>query len=95
MFFGVVVGGFVGGLGLVLSVSMCHPKLLSLKYPVVGAVIGAVSAQLFEPSISTQFSEHPESPFLAFAIWQAAVGTYLYAICTYPDKSQPEDSPSV
>jgi hypothetical protein len=84
------VGGLIGGIGLVLCVSTCYGRLISPKYLFGGAVIGSVGALAFAPWV-TLFKSHlnsytPNPPLLAFAIWQAAMGTYLYAICTNADK---------
>ena len=92
----VCVGGLIGGLGLVLCVSTCYGRLLSPKYLFCGAVIGCFSALSFAPWLRTTYpnSDGPDPLFLlAFAIWQAAVGTYLYAICTAANQeAQPEGS---
>ena len=93
----VYVGGIVGGLGLVLCASICYWRLILPKYLFGGAVIGAVSALPFAPWLrlytSHLNSPPPTPPLLAFAIWQAAVGTYLYAICTEAsEKKWPAES---
>ena len=91
LLFPACVGGFIGGLGLVLCVSVCYRPLLSAEYVFRGAKIGAVSALAFVPWLWSFFanlnSGDPPQWLLtgAFAIWQAAVGTYLYAICYRAD----------
>jgi hypothetical protein len=93
------VGGLIGGLGLVLCVSICQRRVFSPKYLLGGAVVGFVSALSFAPWLKSFYSNingYPSQPLLllAFAIWQAAVGTYLYAICTHvnDEKSQMVES---
>jgi hypothetical protein len=66
------ISGLVGGVGLVLCAAICYPRLLSPRYLCCGGALGAICALPFEwwsDSTST-------------AIWQAVVGTYLYAICS-------------
>lgn len=66
------ISGLVGGVGLVLCAAICYPRLLSPRYFCFGGVLGAICGlpfQWWSDSTST-------------AIWQAVVGTYLYAICT-------------
>jgi len=66
------VSGLVGGVGLVLCAAICYPHLLSPRFLCCGAALGTISVLPFRwwcDSTST-------------AIWQAIVGTYLYAICT-------------
>jgi|SRR5579863_1430232 len=66
------ISGLVGGVGLVLCAAICYPRLLSPGYLCCGGALGALCALPFEwwsDSTST-------------AIWQAVLGTYLYAICT-------------
>lgn len=89
-----MVGGFIGALGLVLCVAICYPSLFSMKYLAFGALIGFLCGALFGPwarvYMATEFSmsTNPDVPLsqmpvMAFAVWQAAVGTYLYALCLY------------
>jgi hypothetical protein len=66
------ISGLVGGVGLVLCAAICYPRLLSPRYLCCGGALGAICVLPFERwSVST-----------STAIWQAFVGTYLYAICT-------------
>jgi len=92
-----LIGGFIGALGLVLSVAICYPSLFSVKYFALGASIGTLCGALFEPwvkvYVATDFrmSTNPnvalgQIPVTAFAVWQAALGTYLYALCAYAKK---------
>lgn len=88
------VGGFIGGLGLALCLSICNARLFSLKYLFGGGVIGCLSAMSFVPWLrlfyahnNSGLSEHQPTLLFAFAIWQAAVGTYLYAICAATTKN--------
>lgn len=80
------VAGAIAGFGLVLCVAMCRRSLFSQRYTFRGAVVGCVSALAFVPCFkhvrgfvfgSLDVREPALLP-LAFAIWQAAVGTYLY-----------------
>ena len=97
-----VVGGFIGGLGLFLSASICYPRFLLLQYLsgcLGGVLLGSVSGLAFVPWLHDCFDHLYSSasmPLLVqgVAVWQAAVGTYLYAICNYMDKPQPEESRS-
>ena len=90
---GLSAGGIIGGLGCVLSISTCYGRLLSPDYLFRGAGVGAVSALAFGPWL-VSFYLHIGSPvdplqpslLFAFAVWQAAVGTYLYSICTGNDE---------
>ena len=45
--FAVCVGGLFGGLGLALSVSICHRRLLTPPFLVVALIVGAVAALPF------------------------------------------------
>jgi hypothetical protein len=84
------VGGSIGGLGLVLCAVVCHPSLFSLKRAAYGSLIGSIAGLAFAPWTQIYMVQHygdninrvfPKTvPILAFAIWQAAVGTYLYLI---------------
>jgi hypothetical protein len=90
----VCVGDLIGGLGLVLCVSTCDRRLLSSKYIFRGAKIGAVSALGFVPWLwwfyANLNSTAPPQWLLicAFAIWQGAVGKYLYEICTDTNRKE-------
>jgi len=97
------VGGLIGGVGLVLCAATCHRRLLSPMYVFGGAVIGSLSALEFVPWVSLYYSHlgRPDDPrgdlelplMLAFAIWQVAVGAYLYKIARDSDEeAQPRDS---
>jgi len=91
------VGGFIGGLGLVLSLATCYGRLLSLKYLLRAAAVGTASALPFAfwtVAYAPLNSIHRDVfPLLvpAFAIWQAVVGTYLYAICTKVNEKIPSE----
>lgn len=86
---GMCVGGAVGGLGVTLCAAAGRPRLLSPKHAISAAAIGAVAA------LSFVFSGRGESTHLllgrrcAFAIWQAAVGTYLYTVCSRIKRDDP------
>jgi hypothetical protein len=96
------VGGFIGGVGLVLSAATCYGQRISPKHVFRGAVVGVISALPFAfwtaVYTSNVMSPHDVEarPLLvpAFAIWQAGVGTYLYAICTDANRRAPPDAPA-
>lgn len=84
-------GGLVGGFGLVLCAAIGHRRLFSWLYVLGGGVIGSLTGLAFAPfveaynfhiehSINGRFDAEPPSLLFAFAVWQAVVGTYLYAI---------------
>lgn len=96
------LGGFISGIGLVLCVSTCRRRLLSRKYIFRGAKISTIGALAFAPwlwSFLANLNNYRPPQWLlicAFAIWQATVGTYLYAIYTGIAKgAQPEGSQRV
>jgi hypothetical protein len=82
------LGGLIGGLGVVLSVSTCYRRLQSREYLLRGAKVGGVSALAFAPWMGwfVLSMNGPDPPqwllICAFAIWQGAVGKYLCEICT-------------
>jgi hypothetical protein len=79
------VGGFIGGAALVLCTSICSPELASAKYLAAGALAGLFSSLSFLPYFDQYemiFAQgYGSRPVLAFAFWEAMVGTYLYAVC--------------
>lgn len=83
------VGGLVGGLGIVLCASICHPRLLSSwDYLLSGGAVGAAAGLAFVPSLATFYTDPFESTpphAAAFAVWQAAMGALLYGICSRSD----------
>jgi len=90
------VGGLVGGAGLALMFGIVRPRLLSRWLRV--AAVGAVAALPFGSWLTMHVRclngvEEPQQPIRllwSFAIWQAAVGTYLYAICAWDaERAQP------
>ena len=78
-------GGLTGGLGLVFSASMCFRPIGRRKYYAWGAVIGVFSAAGFVKQVA-EFESNVNTfvglPIGAFAFWEAAMGTYLFAICS-------------
>jgi hypothetical protein len=92
------VGGLIGGLGSVLCASIGCEKLISIRPLFGGSLIGAISALPFSPWLNLFYSNlngpPPPPPFAAFAIWQAVVGTYLYAICTHANKKEVQSEAS-
>ncbi len=93
-----VLGGFIGGIGLVLCASVCFPQLVSVKYLAIGAIIGVCSALTLEPSIEI-YELHltsgvfPPTPIRAFALWEATMGTYLFAISMLAPVRGTDDPP--
>jgi hypothetical protein len=82
------IGGFFGGLGVSLAVAIGYRKLRSVLYLPLGGIIGAVAALPFGASLHSCAGIDPKPVarvHLSFAIWQAAVGTYLYTVCA-PEK---------
>lgn len=93
-----VLGGFIGGIGLVVCASACIPQLASVKYLAIGAIIGVCSALAFEPSLeiyelNMPSGEFPPAPIRAFAFWEAMMGTYLFAISTLAPVRGTDDPP--
>ncbi len=85
------LAGFIGGAGLALSFGIVHRRLLTGRCLLRVASIGAVAALPFVFWLAhlvrmndPDDSQQPLRRMWAFAIWQAVVGTYLYAICTRP-----------
>ena len=72
------VGGMVGGLGVTLTAAIGKPRLLSPKYLVTSCALGAVSAVPL--ALWLRLSREPHALMWSFALWQAAMGTYLSAI---------------
>ena len=81
------VGGLIGGIALVLSTSLCCPKLYSEEFILSGAIIGTVSSFTFFPYFDRYeriFDQgYGSRPVFAFALWQALMGAYLFAVCTH------------
>jgi hypothetical protein len=82
------VGGLVGGLGLVLCVSIGNRASFSLMRLTVGGLVGSISGWSFAPWVHAYYAYDlnrgplagPPTPGYAFAIWQFAMGTYLYGL---------------
>ena len=87
----VLVGGALGGLGITLSCAVQYRQLLSRSRLIGAALIGGLAALPFSSLVAPFGRPDPRLVVLAFAIWEAAVGTYLYAICTGTDQ-EPKDS---
>jgi hypothetical protein len=89
------VGGLVGALGLVLCVSIGERSLFSVKHFIIGALVGSFSGLSFASWTQLDYATDlnrgpmagPPTPMNAFAIWQAAVGTYLYWISLHAKQS--------
>ena len=97
----VAVGGLVGGLGIALAASICHRGLLSPRHLLAAALTGCVGALPFGFWLKSYYLHlggwpDPLQPVrlqYAFAIWQAAVGTCLYAVCTRAKKKALPENP--
>ena len=92
------MGGFIGGLGVALSASVCHRRLLSPTWLLAAALTGCAAALPFGFWLRSYYLtlNSPDDPLqplrlrYAFAIWQGAVGTYLYAVCTRAKEKAPQ-----
>lgn len=91
-----ILGGLIGGVGLVVCAWVCISAIFSIKHFAGGAIVGACTALTFEPSIA-QYELHlngrgdPPTPTASFALWQAAMATYLFAISVFVLKgSEPQ-----
>jgi len=87
----VLVGGALGGLGITLSCAVQYRQLLSRLRLIGGALVGGLAALPFSSLVAPFGQPDRHRVVLAFAIWEAAVGTYLYANCTSTDQ-EPKDS---
>ena len=82
------LAGLVGGWSIAVAIGIAQPHLLSRWRLTGAAVIGFLAALSFGPWLasfrlsinSVPDSLQPTRLKYAFAIWQAAVGTYLYTI---------------
>jgi hypothetical protein len=79
------LGGFIGGIGLVFCANVQFPRLVSVKYFAIGAIVGVCSAIAFIPSVGFYESHLNRGGFLpapisAFAFWEATMGTYFFAL---------------
>jgi len=76
--------GLIGGVGVAGLTSLDAPRLRTLPSLAAAGVIGAVFALPFalyaKPLDFIPFSEETVVR-VSFALWQAAVGTYVYRIC--------------
>lgn len=80
------LAGLVGGCGIAVALGITYPHLLSRARLAGAAVIGFSAALSFGPWLesfrlhinSTPDPLQPMRLESAFAIWQAAVGTYVY-----------------
>ncbi len=87
----VLVGGALGGVGATLSCAVQYRQLLSRSHLLGAALVGGLAALSFSSVVAPFGRPDRRLVVLAFAILEAAVGTYLYAICTSTDK-EPTDS---
>ena len=78
-------GGLVGGLAITASAGISQSRLLSLPHLAAGCVIGGIAAAPlgFWLDLVEQSSL---GVMLSFGVWQAAMGTYLYAACANAKK---------
>jgi hypothetical protein len=87
---GACFGGLVGGMGVTLATSIGYPRLRSRRYLMGGGAIGCLAALPFSMWLYLQSKDSNDAYLwlhISFAIWQAAVGTYLYAVCAHVEKS--------
>jgi hypothetical protein len=90
----VFAGGATGGVGVTLSCAVLYTQLLSRSRLLVAALVGGLAALPFS-AVAIPFGRPDQRLVtLAFAIWEAAVGTYLYAICTSTDKEARDSNSS-
>lgn len=82
-YFGFCLAGLAGGLGVALADSICRPKLLAPKHLAAAALIGSAAGLPFGAWAMRSESATYLAYMGSFAIWQASVGTYLYAVCTH------------
>ncbi len=87
----VFLGGAVCGAGVTASCAVQYRQLLSRSRLLGAALVGGLAALPFSPLVAPFGRPDPRLVALAFAIWEAAVGTYLYAMCTSTRK-EPCDS---
>jgi hypothetical protein len=70
--------GLVGGLGVAISTAIGCRTLIHARPLLLMAATGAVAALAFQLPF---FTQGPDAAMVwPFAIWQAAVGTLLYAL---------------
>lgn len=82
------MGGLIGGFGVAMAVGIARPNIRSRWKLITAAVIGLLAALPFEPWLSARKFGLYDPPALTpaqeaalqypFAVWQAAVGTYVY-----------------
>jgi hypothetical protein len=75
----ICVAGAIGALGLMAVTAILFSDLIELRYLVAAVVLGAIAA------VPLAMNERPNGSLavpaaVGFAVWQAVVGTYLYAI---------------
>ncbi len=77
----ICIGGVIGGLGVALSLSIGH--VFRWRYVIGAALIGCLAALPFGLLVGSEAADPNRPHFvhlaLCFAIWQSAVGSYLYA----------------
>lgn len=86
------LAGLVGGLGVCLASGIVNRCLLSRRYLLAACLVGCVAALPFglwlgEIHRALSINAHEDALqatrlLCSFAIWQAAVGAYLYVVCT-------------
>jgi hypothetical protein len=72
-----IVAGFAGGLGVAAATAIGCRKLIQARPLLLVAAVGAVTAIPFQ---LPAFTEGDLGMAAAFAVWQAAAGTLLYAM---------------
>ncbi len=88
----VSAGGAVCGVGLTLSCAVQYRQLLSRSRLLGAALVGGLAALPFSTVVVPFGRPEPDLAVLASAIWEAAVGTYLYANCVSSDEGLGDSS---
>jgi hypothetical protein len=90
------LGGLVGAVSVAVAVGIVHWRLLTFRCLVGAAAIGFLAGLAFVPYLNLYMSDKapwPRNPVedllyrLGFAVWQTAVGAYIYAIVKMAPRS--------
>ena len=89
-YIGMALAGLVGGFGVAASTGISYRSLLSARSLVLVTITGGVLALPFG-YWEQKNADLPSSHVLGiacFVLWQAAVGTFLFNLCTESSESQ-------
>ena len=86
---GLLPAGAVGGLGIAVATGFHSPALNSRTCRVTASIIGGVLGLLCGNLILMPAQPNLGPARIGFALWQSAVGTYLYAMALQPQKKEP------